>query len=45
MTPFTAGYWAWLDRHEQRMVRAVQGPRRLADLDDVRAQERDRELF
>ncbi|KOV83882.1 deoxyribodipyrimidine photolyase [Nocardia sp. NRRL S-836] len=49
--PFTAGYWAWLARHEQRvrgnhrMLRAVQGLRRLADLDEVRAQERTRDLF
>ncbi|WP_308102747.1 cryptochrome/photolyase family protein [Lentzea sp. CC55] len=49
--PFTAGYWAWLDRHEEqvagnhRMARAVQGLRRLPDLDEVRVQERDREVF
>ncbi len=49
--PFTAGYWAWLDQHESllrgnhRMARSVQGLHRLADLHEVRAQERDRELF
>ncbi|GGM74647.1 deoxyribodipyrimidine photo-lyase [Lentzea pudingi] len=49
--PFTAGYWAWLDRHEaqvsgnHRMRRAVQGLRRISELDEVRARERDREIF
>jgi deoxyribodipyrimidine photolyase-related protein len=49
--PFTAGYWAWLDRNRQRMrgnhrmARAVQGLHRLADLDEVRAAERHREIF
>ncbi|MFD5827423.1 cryptochrome/photolyase family protein [Lentzea sp. NPDC060358] len=49
--PFTAGYWAWMDRNEtqvranHRMGRAVQNLKRLADLDEVRAQERDREVF
>jgi deoxyribodipyrimidine photolyase-related protein len=49
--PFTAGYWAWLDRHSarlsrnHRMARPVQGLRRLADLDEVRAREPHREVF
>ncbi|WP_394618553.1 cryptochrome/photolyase family protein [Lentzea sp. JNUCC 0626] len=49
--PFTAGYWAWLDRYERqvsgnhRMVRAVQGLRRLDDLDQVRQQEKERQIF
>ncbi|MCX2955072.1 cryptochrome/photolyase family protein [Lentzea sp. NEAU-D7] len=49
--PFTAGYWAWLDRHEDRvrgnhrMARAVQGLRRLSDLDEVRLGERDRQVY
>ncbi|WP_329792332.1 hypothetical protein V1227_10605 [Lentzea sp. DG1S-22] len=49
--PFTAGYWAWLDPHEEqvagnhRMARAVRGLRRLPDVDEVRVQERDREVF
>ncbi|MFD4669812.1 cryptochrome/photolyase family protein [Lentzea sp. NPDC058450] len=48
---FTAGYWAWLDQHEKqvsgnhRMIRAVQGLRRIDDLNQVRQQEREREVF
>ncbi|MEY3019629.1 MAG: hypothetical protein RLZZ272_613 [Actinomycetota bacterium] len=43
--PFTAGYWAFLDRNAERlagnhrMSRALAGRRRLADLDEVVAQE------
>ena len=43
--PFTAGYWAFLDRAEPalqgnpRMMRPLQGLRRLDDLDEVVAQE------
>ncbi|MEW1954753.1 cryptochrome/photolyase family protein [Terrabacter sp. NPDC080008] len=46
--PFTAGYWAYLDRNaarlegNQRMARPLQQRGRLADLPDVVAQERDR---
>lgn len=46
--PYTAGYWAFLDRHRgrlehnARMARAVRGLDRLADLDAVRRQERER---
>ena len=46
--PFTAGYWAFLDRHSSRfahnprMARQVKGLARLADLAEVRDQERDR---
>ncbi|GAA0618709.1 cryptochrome/photolyase family protein [Kutzneria viridogrisea] len=49
--PFTAGYWAWLQRHEQpmsrnhRMARAVHSLRRLADRERVLAQEGEREIF
>jgi len=49
--PFTAGYWAWIDRHSERlrhnhrMVRPVQGLGRLADLDEVRAREPHRDVF
>jgi deoxyribodipyrimidine photolyase-related protein len=44
--PFTAGYWDFLDRHRDRlaanprMSRALAGLDRLADLDEVRRQER-----
>jgi deoxyribodipyrimidine photolyase-related protein len=43
--PFTAGYWAFLDRHRDRfagnarMRQALRGLDRLADRDDVRRQE------
>ncbi|MFC9125639.1 cryptochrome/photolyase family protein [Streptomyces sp. NPDC057099] len=46
--PYTAGYWAFLDRHRSglernhRMAQAVRGLDRLADLADVRRQERAR---
>ncbi|WP_320774838.1 cryptochrome/photolyase family protein [Streptomyces sp. CRN 30] len=46
--PYTAGYWAFLDRHRerlagnQRVARPVRQLDRLADLDDVRKQERAR---
>ncbi|MDH2444744.1 cryptochrome/photolyase family protein [Amnibacterium sp. CER49] len=46
--PFTAGYWAFLDRVEPlirdnpRMTRALAGMRRLPDLDEVVEQERAR---
>ncbi|MEV6396649.1 cryptochrome/photolyase family protein [Streptomyces sp. NPDC051907] len=46
--PYTAGYWAFLDRHRallehnHRTRQAVRGLDRLADLDGVRRQERAR---
>ncbi|MFC0431969.1 cryptochrome/photolyase family protein [Kutzneria buriramensis] len=49
--PFTAGYWAWLSRHEEpmsrnhRMARAVQSLRRLDDAPEVAAQEAERQQF
>src|SRR6476660_7397431 len=47
--PFTAGYWAYLDRNAERlegnhrMARPLQQRHRLADLAEVVAQERDRD--
>jgi len=49
--PFTAGYWAFVDRHQDllaanmRTARAVSSLRRLADRDAVLEQERHRETF
>ncbi|MGI9126026.1 MAG: cryptochrome/photolyase family protein, partial [Mycobacterium sp.] len=49
--PFTAGYWAFVNRHQDmlaanmRTARAVSSMRRLADLDAVVDQERRRESF
>ena len=46
--PFTAGYWAFLDRHRDRfatnhrMRQPVQGLHRLTDLAQVAEQERQR---
>ena len=46
--PFTAGYWAFLDRNEnrlaanRRMAQPLAGLRRLTDRDAVVAQERER---
>ncbi|MFF9868886.1 cryptochrome/photolyase family protein [Streptomyces sp. NPDC013953] len=46
--PYTAGYWTFLDRHRARLernhrtARAVRGLDRLADLDELRRQERAR---
>ncbi|MEU8587391.1 cryptochrome/photolyase family protein [Streptomyces sp. NPDC048664] len=46
--PYTAGYWAFLDRHRtrfegnHRMTQAVRGLDRLADLDALLRQERQR---
>ena len=43
--PFTAGYWAFLDDHSEklkknhRMFKPLAGLSRLSDLDQVRAQE------
>jgi deoxyribodipyrimidine photolyase-related protein len=48
--PFTAGYWAFLDRHaerlrgDHRMARALAGLRSRDDLDEIRAQEAARGL-
>lgn len=49
--PFTAGYWAFVDRHQgllasnMRTARAVSSMKRLADLGAVLEQERHRETF
>jgi deoxyribodipyrimidine photolyase-related protein len=49
--PFTAGYWAFLDRHAEllagnfRMSKPLAGRKRLADLDQVVVQERHRTRF
>jgi deoxyribodipyrimidine photolyase-related protein len=49
--PFTAGYWAFLDRHADllrsnyRMSKPLAGRARLADLDEVVFQEAHRTLF
>jgi deoxyribodipyrimidine photolyase-related protein len=49
--PFTAGYWTFLDRHANllagnfRMSKPLAGRKRLADLDQVVAQERHRTRF
>jgi deoxyribodipyrimidine photolyase-related protein len=46
--PYTAGYWAFLERNEERlrdnhrMRRPIQGQHRLADLDALVEQERAR---
>jgi deoxyribodipyrimidine photolyase-related protein len=49
--PFTAGYWAFVDRHQDllaanmRTSRAVSSMKRLGDLEAVLEQERHRESF
>lgn len=49
--PFTAGYWQFVDRHQDllaanmRTARSVASMRRLADLDAVLEQERHRDRF
>ncbi|WP_326950132.1 cryptochrome/photolyase family protein [Amycolatopsis sp. NBC_01307] len=49
--PFTAGYWAFLDRNTERlrgnhrMRQPLNGLRRLADLDEVVAREAERDHF
>lgn len=49
--PFTAGYWTFVHRHQNRLARnhrtrrVVQNMSRLADLDDVLAQENKRQQF
>jgi deoxyribodipyrimidine photolyase-related protein len=49
--PFTAGYWAFLDRHAEllannfRMSKPLAGRKRLADLDQVIDQEAHRTRF
>jgi deoxyribodipyrimidine photolyase-related protein len=49
--PFTAGYWAWVDRHAEllaannRTARAVASLNRLSDRDAVLRQEAGRETF
>ncbi|GLZ38011.1 cryptochrome/photolyase family protein [Actinokineospora sp. NBRC 105648] len=49
--PFTAGYWAWVDRHHDlldrnpRTSRAVASMHRLTDLDALLEQERHRDQF
>jgi deoxyribodipyrimidine photolyase-related protein len=49
--PFTAGYWAFVDRHQEllaanmRTSRAVASMKRLGDLEAVLEQERHRDAF
>ncbi|MGW4393795.1 cryptochrome/photolyase family protein [Amycolatopsis nivea] len=49
--PFTAGYWAWLSRHEKplranhRMARSLHSLRNLGDIAEVVRQEADRQVF
>jgi deoxyribodipyrimidine photolyase-related protein len=49
--PFTAGYWAWVHRHRDRLAanprtsRAVAAMHRLGDIDEVVRAERDRDTF
>ncbi len=49
--PYTAGYWAWVHRNEERLAannrtnQAVASMHRLADLDAVLAQESARRTF
>ncbi|MGE2715548.1 cryptochrome/photolyase family protein [Mycolicibacterium litorale] len=49
--PFTAGYWAFVHRHQSRLARnnrtrrVVQNMERLGDLEDVIAQEKSRTRF
>lgn len=48
--PFTAGYWAWMSRHEQqlrnnpRLKQPLATMRKLPDIDDVREQEEHRRI-
>ncbi|MDP4962104.1 MAG: cryptochrome/photolyase family protein, partial [Mycobacterium sp.] len=49
--PFTAGYWQFVDRHQDllaanmRTARAVSSMKRLGDLEAVLEQERHRDAF
>ncbi|MBP2472288.1 deoxyribodipyrimidine photolyase-related protein [Crossiella equi] len=49
--PFTAGYWAWLDKNQaslggnHRMAQALRGLGRIDDLGAVVRQEEEREIF